>query len=506
MTINDLVDKIYLLNDVKSDFWKEYLERIRGGMKISWYHSAGFDLRPLRIISRLSDLGVHYYMGKLEIFHEYEIFNRIGRELQNTDIVYSNCGIGMGYDLYNTFLNIWEKKCQGIELNDSDLPHWAVTHWHPPAQGDGAPPADFYISVEPLRIFTEDERKTIINSSYINTHWDKNLTSREYDCFALKLAYGRSHVTIIYFCLDDYLVNELFNVFNIDVICVFENANIGTNIRSLIDKSEKTRNPKYVFTDEYSCDKEGLLSIGLNEYNAWDFWHDGDAWAVYSGKHRHYFGPTVYKQKDCIRGNSFCLAIKKCFDKEYENALKKERRKTENNDEKSGLIEVIRNSATNSVNTTILCDVIENNAHYISWAYPGLTYSAHFCQNGLKVNAETYKTLFMEINSKGETGTLYPRVNMTFLPINKANYYMGTIVHRNEEYTREEEICHLKDALIANRDYIKAKKLYLDIRDLPNMDIMLMSIHYKDYYSEIFKELIAKMQISEIDKLVIISS
>jgi len=167
-------------------------------------------------------------------------------------------------------------------------------------------------------------------------------------------------------------------------------------------------------------------------------------------------------------------------------------------------IEEIRVHKENG-NNAILREIASGEAHYISWAIPGLTYSSHFCKQGVKANADACKALFMEINNKNETGTLYPRAYMTFMPVEKANYYMETEAHYDGEYTEAEKKRHMNDALIANRDYIKAKKLYLDIRDLPNMDLMLMAMQYREYYSEMIRKIIEQEQMEIIDKLIIIS-
>ena len=84
------------------------------------------------------------------------------------------------------------------------------------------------------------------------------------------------------------------------------------------------------------------------------------------------------------------------------------------------------NAKTETKHNEIFNEVVEKKAHYIAWAIPGLTYSAEFCRQGINADADMYKSLFMKINESKETGTLYPRANMTFLPVNAANYYMGT--------------------------------------------------------------------------------
>ena len=232
MTINDLVNIIYSLNDVKDGFWKDYLERIRHGMKVTWYHAAGFDLRPLHIIFSLAQPS--------------SVMSKIGLELYNTDLVYSNIGYGMGYDFYSTFLNIWNKKNQGIDLNDSDLPHWSMTHCTPIGDVNGIPTAEAYSSIEPFSLFTKEERMRFKNGDY----GESANQNREYDGFAIKLKYyTKTYITIIYLCLDDLMVKRLFDTFNIEVVCLFENAPIGVGIENLLKSPDDYNNAKYIFSD-----------------------------------------------------------------------------------------------------------------------------------------------------------------------------------------------------------------------------------------------------------------
>lgn len=151
-------------------------------------------------------------------------------------------------------------------------------------------------------------------------------------------------------------------------------------------------------------------------------------------------------------------------------------------------------------NDKLICELKDGSSHYISWAIPGLTFATEFCKSGLNNNATNYKDLFAKINIARETGTLYPQANMTFLPVEKANYYMGTEIHYDGEYTAEEKLSHMKDVLIANRDYIKVKRLYLDVRDL-ELDASYIG---KMDYLDVLKELIKHRPLSIIDEIIII--
>ena len=164
-------------------------------------------------------------------------------------------------------------------------------------------------------------------------------------------------------------------------------------------------------------------------------------------------------------------------------------------------------------------EIIDKKAHYISWAIPGLTFSAFFCEMALKNSNDnsSYQDLFMKINYKQETGTLYPYANMTFLPMESENYgYLAehSIVHHRGYYTRKERTAHFKDAFIANRDYIKASKIYVDCRDIEHN----FAHHYNsglywgfcpcNFYSSIRAilrvDIVYKEKFDDVNKIVII--
>ena len=127
MTSNDLVSRIYSLNDVKDGFWKDYLDRIRNGIKVTWYPSSGFDLRPLETL---------YYYRQIKSI---------------TDIVYSD--IGHYYDNYALLMNIWHKSQEGT-LNDKDMPDFIYSRLEFLIPGAKNLPARFLESIVPFALFT----------------------------------------------------------------------------------------------------------------------------------------------------------------------------------------------------------------------------------------------------------------------------------------------------------------------------------------------------------------
>ena len=138
---------------------------------------------------------------------------------------------------------------------------------------------------------------------------------------------------------------------------------------------------------------------------------------------------------------------------------------TEYNWAKFGDIEII---LVNDVGD-LYCDIdlfVKGEAHYISWAFSGLTFAASMLEFGLIEGIDVGiknqicanpqdRPLFMEINRKRETGTLYPYGNLTYMPFET----------RGNEFTYKEKCIQLRDALITNRDYIKSSVIYIDTRD-----------------------------------------
>jgi len=227
MTITDLVEKIYSLNNVQNDFWIDYLERIRNGIKVTWYPSSGFDLRPIQSSA---------YSWKTEI----------GRELQNTDLIYSDYSAWINN--YDLFMNIYNKKRDG-SLSDSDMPEWWYTHLETRYFGEFLP-AKYLESIEPFKLFTEDTRRSLpvyvkgVDFMSTETYLEK-MCKHQYDGFAIKLKnLFAKHITIIFLCLDDRIVEDLFEEHSIEVIGLFcgDSGTCGPQRKGSVIK-----NIKYVF-------------------------------------------------------------------------------------------------------------------------------------------------------------------------------------------------------------------------------------------------------------------
>ena len=124
--------------------------------------------------------------------------------------------------------------------------------------------------------------------------------------------------------------------------------------------------------------------------------------------------------------------------------------------------------------TTMLDDfdifkAAKNGYHIISVAFIGLTNFSSVCQYGFNIDQYEQDRLITPINTKKETGTVFPKHNLTILPYR----YRTTPVMTVGEYdytkgkgcTIDEVEEHIKDAFKAEIDYIKSNRLVFDFRD-----------------------------------------
>ena len=299
MAINELVNKIHSLNKVQNEFWKGYLERIRKNFTVTWYHSSGFDLRPLQVVYTLSNIKVGRWSR--DYTDDDKLCLTIGNELQNTEFVYSDSCVY--YDYYNILLNIWNGKNESV-FDDIGMPS---------KNFNGSLLSKSFLSIEPFSIFTNEERKAMKYSDediYL-------IEDQEYDGFAIKLAgYNKSYITIIFLCLDDRIVKKLFEDYNINLICLFENATGGEgggiNFDCLFKNYKLIKNIKYIFSDSYYGGFKGeniplkLNNFISNDFRVWDFWDNN----MNSLTHGSGLLSTYMKHKYTY-SSAFCLAIRK---------------------------------------------------------------------------------------------------------------------------------------------------------------------------------------------------
>ncbi len=105
--------------------------------------------------------------------------------------------------------------------------------------------------------------------------------------------------------------------------------------------------------------------------------------------------------------------------------------------------------------------------HYVSVAMPGLTFASANVEFAGGFNVGQRNDFMMTVNRTKETGTLYPKVNVTLLPSPSASYGgMDSNTYNDGDYSAEEVVAHILDAFKANSQYIKSKKMYFDFRNL----------------------------------------
>ena len=118
-------------------------------------------------------------------------------------------------------------------------------------------------------------------------------------------------------------------------------------------------------------------------------------------------------------------------------------------------------------------DIIEaakSGYHIISVGFIGLTNFSTVCQYGFNLDQYEQDKLITPINSKKETGTVFPKYNLTILPYRYRTTPVMTVGEydytNGKGFAIDEVEIHIKDALKAETDYIKSGKLVFDFKDL----------------------------------------
>jgi hypothetical protein len=105
--------------------------------------------------------------------------------------------------------------------------------------------------------------------------------------------------------------------------------------------------------------------------------------------------------------------------------------------------------------------------HYVSVAMPGLTFASANVEFAVGFNIGQRNDFMMTVNRAKETGTLYPKANITLLPSPSASYGgMDSNTYNDGDYSAEEVCAHILDAFKANSQYVKSKKMYFDFRNM----------------------------------------
>jgi len=251
ININDLVDKIYRLNDVKDGFWKDYLEEIRSDFKVTWHRSCGYDLRPLYIIKNFG-------------YSKTRVIRKIPKEIKKTDIIFSDAAeYDYTHEFYNELLDLWKNNQKGVFYGvylNNRKENWQFKF-----------PSNIS-DVTPFKLFTEEERKELKKMHFKNSWGEGNEVTpiinleREFDGFAMKINgydFSESYITLIYLFLDDRITKKIFFDYNIEIVCLFESRTSGKGgglpFSWLFYDLEEFKDIKYIFTDKCVYDDEKSL-------------------------------------------------------------------------------------------------------------------------------------------------------------------------------------------------------------------------------------------------------
>ena len=105
--------------------------------------------------------------------------------------------------------------------------------------------------------------------------------------------------------------------------------------------------------------------------------------------------------------------------------------------------------------------------HYVSVAMPGFTVASANIMFAGGFDTARRNDFMMAVNRARETGTLFPKVNITLLPSPSASYGgMDSNTYNDGDYSEQEVIVHILDAFKANCQYINSDKMYFDFRKL----------------------------------------
>jgi hypothetical protein len=100
-------------------------------------------------------------------------------------------------------------------------------------------------------------------------------------------------------------------------------------------------------------------------------------------------------------------------------------------------------------------DLKSGNCHLVSIGAIGLTNFSAYCEFGCGINLDEQAKYVRRVNQKKETGTIFPKANITILP------HLHTTTSKSSEETIK---AHLRDALIAEKEYLKTKFVVFDYR------------------------------------------
>jgi len=110
----------------------------------------------------------------------------------------------------------------------------------------------------------------------------------------------------------------------------------------------------------------------------------------------------------------------------------------------------------------------EGKCHVVLIGMIGMTYFSHYCQDGAGIQQPEQETYTFKVNETSETGTLFPKANITILPCGFSTHSFMTINSReyvrDGKYGAEKIENHVRDAFVAERDFIRSGLLVFDLR------------------------------------------
>jgi len=110
----------------------------------------------------------------------------------------------------------------------------------------------------------------------------------------------------------------------------------------------------------------------------------------------------------------------------------------------------------------------EGECHVVLIGMIGMTYFSHYCEYGAGIEQREQETYTFKVNESKETGTLFPKANITILPCGFSTNSFVTINSR--EYVRDGKYGaeaienHVRDAFVAERDFVRSGLLVFDLR------------------------------------------
>lgn len=222
MNHNKMLPVMYASKDA---LWKENLF---GGKKITWYHASALDGRPIMTLRAM----MNWSFGTDD---ENRLFQNIGLELRDTALVYND----NSSTCYDKLLGLCKR------INSKDYVNRPLVIF------DNIDAS--LASIIPFAIFTDEER-IVYESKY-----EERTVNKEFDGFIIKLPWFRSFPelsdTVIFFCLNDDGLRELFDVYNVEVVAFFESraGHEGSpGFSGLYRTTDEAKSIKYIFTDHYT--------------------------------------------------------------------------------------------------------------------------------------------------------------------------------------------------------------------------------------------------------------